>query len=410
MSYQFHTDCDPAEMDVFVVSSDQNTLFQCSDWAKVKSNWRSVFTSVSEDGTIVATALVLIRRLIPGRYMMYIPRGPVMDYTNEKLVRFYMFQLKQLAKKEHCAFIRFDPAVLSRKYPYHERSEEHERMNNDIITMLETCGARHKGFTLMIEETTQPRFNAGMDVTPDYRERLEHRTRKCIRAAEHKGIRLTEGEQEIHHLAEAMHYTEIRKQVALRGEDYFRNIMDVYGARAPCITSSLCFSEQLQKLAESIRENEEKLQGKLSKKEKAAVSQALENDRKEYEKLKADQERESQDTIITGGILAVYNDRLMELFYMGNHPDYLRMYSSYLLYARCLDICVEKGIEHCSFGGIEGTLDDGLTLFKSNWIMNVEEYIGEFNIILDNVTYRLFNEVYPKVLKRAAMLKGKAKA
>ena len=397
-------------MDAFVIESDQNTLFQCSPWAKVKSNWRSVFTCVKECDEVAGTALVLIRRLIPGRNMMYIPRGPVMDYQNEKLVRFFMFHLKQLAKKEHCAFIRFDPAILSKKYPYRDRNEEHERMNDDVIRMLETCGAVHKGFTVRIEESTQPRFNAAMDVTPDYREHLEHRTKKCIRAAEHKGIVLTEGAQEIHHLAQAMHYTEIRKQVALRGEDYFRNIMDVYGDKALCITSSLCFSEQLQKLEESIRLNEEKLTGQLSKKEKASVKQALENDRKEYEKLKEDRERESEDTVITGGILAVYNERLMELFYMGNHPDYLRMYSSYLLYARCLDICVEKGIEHCSFGGIEGTLDDGLTLFKSNWIMDVEEYIGEFNIILDNITYRLFNEVYPKVLKRAAMLKGKGKA
>ena len=97
----------------------------------------------------------------------------------------------------------------------------------------------------------------------------------------------------------------------------------------------------------------------------------------------------------------------MELLYMGNNPDYLRMYSSYLLYAKCLDICAEKGISHCSFGGVEGTLDDGLTLFKSNWLMNVEEYIGEFNIILNPLMYKAFDELYPKLLKKAAQLRGK---
>ena len=110
---------------------------------------------------------------------------------------------------------------------------------------------------------------------------------------------------------------------------------------------------------------------------------------------------------ITCGILAVYNDHLMELFYMGNNPDYMRMYSSYLLYAMCLDRCVELGIEQCSFGGIEGTLDDGLTLFKSNWIMNVEEYIGEFNIVLDHLMYTAFDSIYPRVLKLAAKIRGR---
>ena len=276
-----------------------------------------------------------------------------------------------------------------------------------MIYLLEECGAKHKGFTTMIEEATQPRFNAEMDVTPDYRDHLEHRTSKCIRAAEHKGIELHEGIDQVHNLAVAMHYTEVRKQVALRGEDYFRNMMEVYGDHAICMTASLNFEKQLDKLEASIADTKAQLEGKLSKKQRSALNQTLANDTKELEKLKEDAQRESENEIITSGILAVYNDNLMELFYMGNHPDYLRMYSSYLLYAKCLDICVEKGITHCSFGGIEGTLDDGLTLFKSNWIMNVEEYIGEFNIVIDPIVYKLFDEVYPMALKTAAKLRGR---
>ena len=92
---------------------------------------------------------------------------------------------------------------------------------------------------------------------------------------------------------------------------------------------------------------------------------------------------------------------------MGNHPDYMRTFSSYLIWSKCLDKCVELGITHCSFGGIEGTLDDGLTLFKSNWIMNVEEYIGEFNIVLDPLMYTAFDSIYPSLLKLAAKMKGR---
>ena len=407
MTYVFHTDCDPALMDAFVMQSDQNTLFQCSDWAKVKNNWRSFFTSVTENDEIVATALVLMRQLIPGRYLMYIPRGPVMDYSRSDLVHFYLDELKKFAKKQKAAAVRFDPCVLYRKYPYRDRNEIHEILNRDVIYLLESCGAKHKGFTTMIEEATQPRFNAEMDVTPDYRDHLEHRTSKCIRAAEHKGIELREGIDQVHNLAVAMHYTEVRKQVALRGEDYFRNMMEVYGDRAICMTASLNFEKQLEKLEASIADTKVQLEGKLNKKQRSALNQTLANDTKELEKLQEDAQRESENEIITSGILAVYNDNLMELFYMGNHPDYLRMYSSYLLYAKCLDICVEKGIKHCSFGGIEGTLDDGLTLFKSNWIMNVEEYIGEFNIVIDPVIYKLFDEVYPMALKTAAKLRGR---
>ena len=407
MAYEFLLNIEPEILDEFVMSSDQNTLFQCSDWASIKSNWEHLYTAVKKDGVLAACALVLIRKMPLGTTLFYIPRGPVMDYGNEELVRFYFDELKKHARKRKAIAIRFDPAVLSRRYAYETRNDEHPYENTEVIELLKRIGAKHKGYTTMIEEATQPRFNAEMDVSPDYRDHLEHRTRKCIRASEHKGIEVYEGPEYVHDLAVAMHYTEVRKGVALRNEDYFRNMMEVYGDNAICMAAHLNFPRQLKRLEEAVAEAEEKLEsGTLKKKEKAAVNQQLANDRKELEKLKADYEREGQDEVITCGILAVYNKGLMELFYMGNHPDYLRMYSSYLLYAKCLDRCVELGITHCSFGGIEGTLDDGLTLFKSNWLMNVEEYIGEFNIVLNRPVYKAFDEIYPYVLKQAAKLRS----
>lgn len=408
MSYVFHKDTDPTLFDQFVINNEQNTLFQCSYWAKIKSNWQHLYASVTEDNKIVATAMVLIRKMPLGKTLFYVPRGPVMDYSNHELVKFMLDNLTSEAKKQKAIALRFDPSILSRKYPYHDRNEEHTYENQDVIDYLKSIGARHKGFTVKIEEATQPRFNAEMDVTSDYREHLEHKTSKCIRASEHKGIEVYEGKEYIHDFATAMHYTEVRKQVALRNESYFENMMEVYGDKAICMVTKLNFKKQLEKLQTSIDENKAKLDfGELKKKEKAAVNQQLTNDTKELEKLQKDYKREGKDEVITCGILAVYNDHLMELFYMGNNPDYMRMYSSYLLYAKCLDRCVDLGITHCSFGGIEGTLDDGLTLFKSNWIMNVEEYIGEFNIVLDKFMYKLFDDIYPHVLATAAKLRGR---
>jgi serine/alanine adding enzyme len=408
MSYEFHCDADPSLIDSFVIKQEQNTLFQCTPWAQIKENWDHMFTCVTEDDKTVGTALVLIRKMPLGTVLFYVPRGPVMDYHNEALVKFYLQHLTAEAKKAHAIALRFDPAVLSKKYAYKDRSEPHEAQNTDVIDLLKKCGAEHKGYTVRIEESTQPRFNAEMDVTDDYREHLEHKTAKCIRASEHKGIEIYEGPEYIHDFEVAMHYTEVRKQVALRNEEYFAHMMKVYGDHAICMVTKLNFTKQLKKLSVAIAEETNALaQEGLKKKEKSALKQQLQNDQKEYDRLQKDYEREGKEEVITCGILAVYNDSLMELFYMGNNPDYLRMYSSYLLYAKCLDRCVELGIHHCSFGGVEGTLDDGLTLFKSNWIMNVEEYIGEFNICLNRPMYRAFDQLYPFLLKTAAKLRGK---
>lgn len=38
------------------------------------------------------------------------------------------------------------------------------------------------------------------------------------------------------------------------------------------------------------------------------------------------------------------------------------------------------GIQRCNLGGVEGTLDDGLSVFKGNFPIQIEEMIGEFDL------------------------------
>ena len=63
MTYIFHENADPAEIDRFVTESDQNSLFQCSEWADVKNNWNHYFVLAEEEGKTVAAALILSRRM-----------------------------------------------------------------------------------------------------------------------------------------------------------------------------------------------------------------------------------------------------------------------------------------------------------------------------------------------------------
>ena len=406
MAYTFEQNAAAAEIDAFVTEHPQNSLFQCSEWAEVKNNWDHYLTCVKENGVIVASALVLVRRLPMKVSLFYIPRGPVMDYHNDALVRFYLDRLKELALKEHAFAIRFDPNEFSRVYPYAEKDEPHPYDNADVIERLKAYGARHKGFTVMIEEATQPRFNASMECTPDYYSRLDHKVRQSCSTALKKGAKLYEGHEYIHDFAQAMHYTETRKGVALRTEEYFRHMCDVYKDRCIVMVVKLNFAEEIARLENEIREAQEGIENTSYKKQKNALQQKLKNAQNDLEKLQADRDREGKDEVILAGKLAIYNKNRMEFVYMGNNADYMRLRSSYLLYKTYLDICAEKGIRYVSMGGIEGTLDDGLTTFKSSWLMNVEEYIGEFNIVLNRPVYTAFDRVYPWVLKKAAQIRS----
>ena len=411
MSYIFHTETDPDALNEFVINSDQNTLFQCSEWARIKEDtWKSIRTSVTEDGKIVASALVLIRPVIAGKTMFYIPRGPVMDWHNRQLVIFILDELKALAKTYHAMVIRFDPYVLYRKYDIHEKDQPHPAMNEDVISLLKEYGAEHRGFTTRIEDSTQPRFNIIMSVDENWQDRLIKNTRQSIRTAEKRGAELFEGPQYIPDLRTALHFTETRQGIALRNESYFRHMAEVYGDHCMIMVAKLNFDHEEARLKQDLADAEKQLEQATSKKETARLTKQIENDNAELKRVRESREAEGVSEVALCGKMVCYNDKRMEFFYMGNNTNYMRVRANYWLYAKCIQRCAELGIPYCSFGGVEGTLDDGLTQFKSAWPVDVEEMIGEFNIILDPFVYALFSKVYPHLLKAAAKLRSHRKS
>ena len=51
-----------------------------------------MYTGVYKDNVLVATGLILIKRLPLSFCMYYLPRGPMMDYKYNVLVQYYFDQ------------------------------------------------------------------------------------------------------------------------------------------------------------------------------------------------------------------------------------------------------------------------------------------------------------------------------
>ena len=97
--YSYKIGISAEEHDHFVKNSDQVNLLQSSNWAKIKDNWNNERIGFYKDDRLVATASILIRTLPLGLTMLYIPRGPIMNYSNIELVTFVIDLLKKLQKQ-----------------------------------------------------------------------------------------------------------------------------------------------------------------------------------------------------------------------------------------------------------------------------------------------------------------------
>ena len=158
-----------SEHDRFVIDSPQTNLLQSSSWAKIKDSWGNDRLGFYQDDKLVAVASVLIQPLPLGFSMIYIPRGPIMDYQDKELLAFVITSLKKYAKTKRALFVKFDPSLFVTK----NLISQEVNINEDTLSIakdIQALGVEWTGLTEDMAENIQPRFQANIykeDFTED---------------------------------------------------------------------------------------------------------------------------------------------------------------------------------------------------------------------------------------------------
>ena len=388
--YIFKTNIDAKTHDDFVKQSPLCNLLQSSNWAKIKDNWDSCITGVYQKDKLVASGLILIKHLPLSFTMMYIPRGPIMDYENKELVKFYLKELKKWAKTKHCLFISFDPAIKLREFDLDHKDKPDDQKALSIINNLQDNKAIYKGKTLKIEETIQPRFHMGLYYTDDLNSHLPKSTIKSCKAAikRHVNVKVAD-HNEVEKFAKMIELTEKHKNVHLRNEEYFRKILDVYKEDATLYLADVNVNTYKKELEDSIQIANDTLQNeKATNNAKNKALQTIKNSEKELLTINDLASKYPNDTIIAGGLMVGFGNTC-EMLYAGRNDDFNSFRPQYYLYTKKIEHSFKQGYQYVNMGGIEGTLDDGLSKFKANFNPVIIEYVGEFDLPVMPLLYKL---------------------
>ena len=388
--YIFKTNIDAKTHDDFVKQSPLCNLLQSSNWAKIKDNWDSCIAGVYQNDQLVASGLILIKHLPLSFTMMYIPRGPIMDYENKELVKFYLKELKKWAKTKHCLFISFDPAIKLREFDLDHKDKPDDQKALSIINNLQDNKAIYKGKTLKIEETIQPRFHMGLYYTDDLNSHLPKSTIKSCKAAikRHVNVKVAD-HSEVEKFAKMIELTEKHKNVHLRNEEYFRKILDVYKEDATLYLADVNVNTYKKELEDSIQIANDTLQNeKATNNAKNKALQTIKNSEKELITINDLASKYPNDTIIAGGLMVGFGNTC-EMLYAGRNDDFNSFRPQYYLYTKKIEHSFKQGYQYVNMGGIEGTLDDGLSKFKANFNPVIIEYVGEFDLPVMPLLYKL---------------------
>lgn len=129
-------------------------------WGAFKSRWGWSATSLlldigDEPGEFppLAAALVLKRQVprLPFS-ILYVPKGPILDYKDPALRRVVLAQLEQLARREKAIFIKIDPDVVR---GWGETEERQSPIGAKFVEEMESRGWLFSGDQIQFRNTVE---------------------------------------------------------------------------------------------------------------------------------------------------------------------------------------------------------------------------------------------------------------
>jgi lipid II:glycine glycyltransferase (peptidoglycan interpeptide bridge formation enzyme) len=179
---------DPVVWNHALLSLPNPHVLQTWSWGQFKARhgWLSTPLLFEEEGCTVAAALVLQRRIsrLPVS-VLYVPRGPALNWMDTQLAGRVLEALGQLARQRRALFVKIDPDIY---YPDDVPGfSPRPACGPEIAQLLEDQGWRFSA------EQIQFRNTVLLDLHPSEEELLadmKQKTRYNVRLAARRGVRI----------------------------------------------------------------------------------------------------------------------------------------------------------------------------------------------------------------------------
>ena len=219
-------------------------FLQTYEWGQVKGRygWTPLYAVWAEDGSWkvasnpdqlstfhppVAAAMILKRQILRNAFaarlsVLYAPKGPLLDWTNETLRNRVLDDLQSFAKRQGAIFLKMDPdVVLGTGVPSSERDLiDHSGLS--VMSELKRRGWKYSSDQIQFKNT------ALIDLRLTEEEllaRMKQKTRYNIRLAEKKGVNLRIGTSDDFDILYRMYAeTSVRDGFVIRNEEYYKTV------------------------------------------------------------------------------------------------------------------------------------------------------------------------------------------
>lgn len=358
-----------------------------------------------ESGNYKAATLILIKKELLGYKWGYCPRGYLIDFNDFNLLETFTKLLTQFLNKRNFMFVKIDPYII-----YKSRDKKGNVIpgvdNSKIVDELIHIGYEHTGFNLNFENL-KPRWNAvtTTNSTENLFSRFNKEIRNKIRKADKMGIEILEGDassvKQFYSLVDKKHSRKL---------NYYLDMMEILGKKdmIKLYFAKLDTAKYIEK-SKTLFEAEEKRNNEINQEleeninsnntnniiKRKMASDILLNNCKQNVINATNLYKEYPSGVIVGASAIIKYNK--EIFFLidGYKQEFKRYCPNHYLKYQIMDFYRKEGYTRMHLNGISGDFNKssafyGLTRFKLGFAAGIEEYIGEFTLVINKGKYKSY--------------------
>lgn len=380
------------EFNKYLDKSDLKTFLQSP--MMDNSNTVSYYVGVEENNKIVAAARLTAKKRKFGYNYFSSPNGLLLDYHNEKLLKFFTNNLKKFIKERKGYVLRIDPNILYKSRDINgEITDEFD--NSDIVESLKKVGFIHNGFTVGYSSSQEIRWMYAIDlenktfddVVKDFK---PHHLSK-IKKAEKFGIVVKDIKYE-----DLPTFKEITEQTSKnigfedKSLEYYQRMYKSFGKDVRFLIAYLDVEKYKEKINTELKDYTKKYD-KFYNKENSSAKEVKKNIDSLNNRLKEVEKYKEKMIPISASMFMLFGDEVIYLF-SGNVDKYNNFYSQYLIQWIMIKYAIDNKYKKYNFYGIKGIFEngknaDGVYEFKKGFGGHVEELIGSFDLPINCLYY-----------------------
>jgi peptidoglycan pentaglycine glycine transferase (the first glycine) len=216
------TIADPTHWNRVLESLPCAHILQTWEWGQFKRDtvgWEPERFVFQRGDEVIAAAQALTRRTGPLR-VMYVPKGPPLDYTDTDLRREVLTWLHHHARERGAIFVKIDPDVVAGSGIPGEPDAHETPLGREVVDDLRALGYRFSRDQIQFRNTHQIDLTRSED---DLLAAMKQKTRYNIRLAERKGVTIRPAEPDDLDLLYRLYaLTAQRDDFPIRPLDYYR--------------------------------------------------------------------------------------------------------------------------------------------------------------------------------------------